>query len=396
MLKIVGIIAEYDPFHAGHAWQIARARQAGAEAVVCVMSPSVVQRGAFALFPAQVRVRAALAGGADLVLCLPAPYAVLSAEGFAAAGVRILSSLGCVDTLCFGAETPDAALLRQTARTLLDPAFRAPLARALRGGTGFAAARAAAAEAVQPGAGEVLAGPNNLLGVEYCKAILAQNSPMDILPLARKGAQHGADAPGDGFASASALRALFRKEGAGALAPYVPAACLSLYQEAQENGLYNDEKNSSTAILARVRGLSPQQLARVRGVGEGLEHRLHRCVQTCVALPELYDALKTKRYAHARLRRLVLDAALGYTDDLPALPPYVQALGASAAGREVLKQAKGAALLPVSASLAKLRSASPEARRVADAHSLAEDLAALCLAKPRPAKSAYTLPFVSL
>lgn len=396
MLKIVGIIAEYDPFHAGHAWQIARARQAGAEAVVCVMSPSVVQRGAFALFPAQVRVRAALAGGADLVLCLPAPYAALSAEGFAAAGVRILSALSCVDTLCFGAETPDAALLRQTARTLLDPAFRAPLARALQGGTGFAAARAAAAEAVQPGAGEVLAGPNNLLGVEYCKAILAQNSPMDILPLARKGAQHGADAPGDGFASASALRALFRKAGAEALAPYVPSTCLPLYREAQENGLYNDEKASSTAILARLRGLLPRQLGRVRGVGEGLEHRLHRCVQTCVTLPELYDALKTKRYAHARLRRLVLDAALGYTDDLPALPPYVQVLGASAAGREVLKQAKGAALLPVSASLAKLRSTSPEARRVADAHSLAEDLAALCLARPQPAKSAYTLPFVSL
>src|SRR5699024_2481807 len=102
-----------------------------------------------------------------------------------------------------------------------------------------------------------------------------------------------------------ALRALFRKEGAGALAPYVPAACLSLYQEAQENGLYNDEKASSTAILARLRGLPPRQLGRVRGVGEGLEHRLHRCVQTCVTLPELYDALKTKRHAHARLRRLV-------------------------------------------------------------------------------------------
>ena len=111
MLKIVGIIAEYDPFHAGHAWQIQQARQAGARAVVCVMSPSVVQRGGCALFPTPVRVRAALAGGADLVLSLPAPYATLSAEGFAAAGVHLLSMLGCVDTLCFGAETPDPELL---------------------------------------------------------------------------------------------------------------------------------------------------------------------------------------------------------------------------------------------------------------------------------------------
>lgn len=103
-MRVVGIIAEYNPFHNGHAWQIAALRRRGFGAVVCVCSPGVVQRGTAAMLPTGVRVRAALVGGADLVLCLPAPYALRSSEGFAAAGVALLTALGCVDTLCFGAQ----------------------------------------------------------------------------------------------------------------------------------------------------------------------------------------------------------------------------------------------------------------------------------------------------
>ena len=394
-MKIVGIIAEYDPFHAGHAWQIAQARQMGAEAVVCVMSPSVVQRGSFALFPTQVRVRAALAGGADLVLCLPAPYATLSAEGFAAAGVGILDALGCVDTLCFGAETPDAGLLQRTAHTLCRASFQREMGHTLKNGTSFASARAAAAESVQPGAAKVLATPNNILGVEYCKAIEMQKSALAVLPLPRKGADHGQTAPDEtGFSSASTLRRLFSEQGAQALAPYVPNPCLPLYQRAQQDGLFHNETAASVALLSRLRGLSLRQLAGIRGVNEGLEHRLQHGIQTTSSLSELYDALKTKRYAHARLRRLVLDAALGYTNALPALPPYLHVLGASGAGLSLLKTAKRTARLPLSVSLAHLKRESDATRLVADAHSAAEDLAALCLSSPLPCKTAYTQPFI--
>ena len=114
-MRTAGIIAEYNPFHNGHAWQIAELKKRGFEAVVCVCSPGVVQRGTAALFPARVRTRAALAAGADLVLSLPAPYATLSAEGFAAAGVALLSALGCVDALCFGTETRRLEDIAQTA-----------------------------------------------------------------------------------------------------------------------------------------------------------------------------------------------------------------------------------------------------------------------------------------
>ena len=166
-MRTAGIIAEYNPFHNGHAWQIAELKKRGFEAVVCVCSPGVVQRGTAALFPARVRTRAALAAGADLVLSLPAPYATLSAEGFAAAGVALLSALGCVDALCFGTETRRLEDIAQTAALLESPDFPAALRGQLDAGLPLPAARAAAAEALCPGEGAVLRAPNDILGVEY-------------------------------------------------------------------------------------------------------------------------------------------------------------------------------------------------------------------------------------
>ena len=217
-MRTAGIIAEYNPFHNGHAWQIAELKKRGFEAVVCVCSPGVVQRGTAALFPARVRTRAALAAGADLVLSLPAPYATLSAEGFAAAGVALLSALGCVDALCFGTETRRLEDIAQTAALLESPDFPAALRGQLDAGLPLPAARAAAAEALCPGAGAVLRAPNDILGVEYCKALLRQHSALVPLALPRRGAAHDAplDAAPGRYASASALRALVRAGGAAA------------------------------------------------------------------------------------------------------------------------------------------------------------------------------------
>ena len=187
-MRTAGIIAEYNPFHNGHAHQISRVRALGFDAVVCVMSPGVVQRGSLALMPAQVRAEAALSCGADVVLCLPAPYAAASAEAFAAAGVRALSALGCVQALCYGAETPDAAAHMRAAKALLCPAFAGRLREELAAGLPFAAARQRAAQAVCGEAGGLLASPNDILGVEYCKAILMQKSALQPLALARRGA----------------------------------------------------------------------------------------------------------------------------------------------------------------------------------------------------------------
>lgn len=386
-MKTAGIVTEYDPFHAGHAWQLAKLRQNGIKNIVVCMSGDLTQRGGMALLPPEVRAKAALLCGADLVLCLPNCYSSLSAEGFAAAGVRILSALPAVDYLAFGAETPDATSLMQIARVLNSAEFHGCVQAAPAGTLPFAALRAQIAKELCPGAAAVLASANNNLGVEYCKAIANQNSRLVPLPLPRKGAAHGQATPGQqGFASASFLRAQWHTDGCGAIKQWVPAKAFELYKQAAACGQDADEKAFGVALLSRLRAMSASEIAATRGTTEGLEHLLAGAVRTAPDLPHLYSAMKSKRYAHARLRRYVLAAALGYTAALPQLPPYVHVLAANERGLGLLK---GAAL-PADTSLANLAKKSEGAGVVAAAHAAGADLAALCRKTPGPMGQSYT------
>ena len=389
-MKFAGIIAEYDPFHNGHAWQLAQAKALGAQHVAVAMSCGLTQRGALPLLPGAVRVQAALQCGADLIFALPAPCACAGAEAFARAGVRILAAAGC-DALVFGAETPDAALLMEAARVLNSAAYRTELKRQLAAGArSFAAARQAAVEALCPGTAlaALLDKPNNNLAVEYCKAILEQEAPMTPVPLPRVGAGHGqalAESGHTQFASASALRALWAEQGADALTPYVPEKALGLYKKAEIDGMYTDH---AAAACAR-----PEPFAAVRGVSEGLDHRLENAVRSCTGLPQLLDALTTVRYPRARMRRLAMDAALGYTaDTVPALPPYLHLLGAR---RETLPLLKHASL-PLSHSLAKLEKENDACARMAAAQAGASDFGALCRRVPGPMGGVYRQKIIFL
>lgn len=380
-MRIAGVIAEYDPFHAGHAWQLDRLRALGFDRVVVCMSSWAVQRGGLPLLPPSVRARAALEAGADLVLALPAPWACQSAEGFAAAGVALLEGLGCVDALAFGAETADRAALLDAARALRSAEYAAVLKEALAGGAPFAAARAAAADRLCPGAGALLATPNNNLGVEYCKALLGQGAAMEPLPLPRRGAAHGAAGEREGFASASWIRRRVAMRGIGGARGLVPPAAFALYEAAAARGLLTSPRAFDLALLSRLRALPAGELAAIRGVNEGLEHRLAAAVRAAPTARAVYDGAKTRRYAHARLRRLALDAALGYrAGALPALPPYLHVL---AARREALGLCAGAKL-PCSPSLARLARASAACAAAAAAECAAADFAALCRAVPGP------------
>lgn len=387
MYKLTGIIAEYDPFHNGHAWQLQQAKALGAQRVAVAMSCGLTQRGALPLLPESVRVQAALTCGADLVFALPAPYACSGAECFARAGVQLLAAAGC-DALVFGAETPDAALLMEAARVLSGAEYRTALkARLAAGARSFAAARQAAVEAVCPGTGlaALLDKPNNNLAVEYCKAILELGAALVPIPLPRQGAGHGQalTETGGQFASASALRTLWQNGGADAAAPYVPAEVLPLYREAYAAGQYTDLAAAQRCQLALLRsrcaGTAP--FAQVRGISEGLEHRLEAAVRSSTTHAELLDSLTTVRYPRARMRRLAMDAALGYSADaFPALPPYLHLLGAQKDALPLLK----AAALPVSHSLARLAEQNVPCRAVVDAQLRACDFGALCRKKPEP------------
>ena len=387
MYKLAGIIAEYDPFHNGHAWQLQQAKALGAQRVAVAMSCGLTQRGALPLLPESVRVQAALTCGADLVFALPAPYACSGAECFARAGVQLLAAAGC-DALVFGAETPDAALLMEAARVLSGAEYRTALkARLAAGARSFAAARQAAVEAVCPGTGlaALLDKPNNNLAVEYCKAILELGASLVPIPLPRQGAGHGQalTETGGQFASASALRTLWQSGGADAAAPYVPAEVLPLYRETFAAGQYTDLAAAQRCQLALLRsrcaGTAP--FAQVRGISEGLEHRLEAAVRSSTTHAELLDSLTTVRYPRARMRRLAMDAALDYSvDAFPALPPYLHLLGAQKDALSLLK----AAALPVSHSLARLAEQNAPCRAVVDAQLRACDFGALCRKKPEP------------
>lgn len=396
MEQFVGIIAEYNPFHTGHALQLRQLRRRGAQKIAVCMSAGGVQRGGVPVLPEPVRVRAALQGGADLVVALPVPYANASAELFAAAGVHLLAALGC-HTLAFGAETPDADALMRAADALNSAAFPAELRRALDGGLPFAAARARAAEQLCPGAATLLSSPNNILGVEYCKAIQHQGAALTPLALPRLGAQHGAaltgQAQGRPVASASRLRELIRDGGLDAALPFVPPQAAALYAQAAQAGQLLDPDKLSTAVLAILRGKTRAELAAVRGAGEGLENRLYRAVRDAQDLDDLYARMKTRRYPTARLRRLVLDAVLEVpAAGLAPLPPFLLILGAR---RNALSTLKNAAL-PVSTSMADFAHGTREMRTVADLHSRAVDFSSLCRMKTGPTGLAYTAQVVLL
>ena len=334
-MKTVGIICEYNPFHLGHKKQFDIIRQTfGPEtAIVCLMSGNFVQRGAPAIFDKSFRARAAIDSGADLVLELPVTYALSSAEGFAAGGVRILS--GVCDTLCFGTENGSKDSLLSTAASLLSPDFSKKLRIELDKGLSFPAARAAAL-----GDDSLLRNPNDILGVEYCKAILAQDSPMKIFPIHREGSYH-ADTPDAENPSATSLRSRIA-EGAPWLS-YIPASAHPAFENAATHTLTAGER----AILARLRTMTDADFEALPYGSEGLWRKLMHACRDSATLEEIIAKTKSKRYTRTRIDRMIMCAFLGITSDRLASPaPYARVLGFTDAGRALLKKARETGLFP--------------------------------------------------
>lgn len=297
-MAVVGIVAEYNPFHVGHARHLALTRQsAGADAVIVVcMSGHWVQRGDCAVADKWSRAAAAVRFGADLVVELPTPCAMASAETFARGAVDLLAAAG-IDALSFGCEAPDVTTLRSLADALNSPGFDAAVAPLMARGLSYPAARQQAAEALldRSSAG-LLAFPNNNLAVEYLRCLPAHIAPLPI----RRAGVHDAPLPDPENPSAASIRALLRRgENADR---YLPSPW---------QGPVYDLKYLERAILARLRRLTVPELERLPDSGDGLAQRLWRAAQTAGSLDGLWAGAKTKRLTHARLRRLTLRAALG-------------------------------------------------------------------------------------
>jgi len=328
-VKIVGIICEYNPLHLGHKKQMDHIRRIHGDntAIVCLMSGNFVQRGAPAIIDKSIRAESALNCGADLVLELPVEYALSSAEGFAAGGVRILGSF--CDYLCFGAEDADAEKLLNTAHALLSNSFPPLLKQQLETGKSFPAARQAALARMGADSG-FLTSPNNILAVEYCKAILSQNTPMQPMPIFRGGSYHD-NLPDPENPSATSLRAMLTV--GECVDPYLPQP----FPHASLHTLQAGER----AILARLRTMTDDEFEALPYGSEGLWRKLMHASRAEADLEGIIAATKSKRYTRSRIDRMILCAFLGLTrEDFGDLPPYTRVLAFTDRGRQVLKLAR--------------------------------------------------------
>ena len=329
----VGVICEYNPLHLGHQKQLRQIREVfGPEtSIVCAMSGNFVQRGAPAIIDKHYRAKAAVLSGADLVLELPVTTALSSAEGFAAGGVQILSRL--CNFLCFGAETADAEALLQAARAQLEPQFASGLKTALETGKSFPAARQAALEQLGIPA-DLLNQPNNILGVEYCKAILTQKSHMKPFPIQREGSYHAEIADSEN-PSATAVRNLMRI--AHNWRGCVPKQARTIFEGAPLHTMDAGER----AILSKLRTMTDAQFEALPYGSEGLWRKFMHACREKSTLEEIIAATKSKRYTRTRIDRMVMCAFLGITKEiLEAEVPYIRVLAFNEKGREILKEAK--------------------------------------------------------
>ena len=376
-MAAAGIIAEYNPLHLGHCCQLRRLRALLGEEtpVICAMSGNFVQRGDFALLPKHARAEAAVRSGADLVLEIPLSWACAPAERFAQGGVEVLLGTGLVTDLVFGSESADAGAIRSATEALLGPDFPEALRRELAGPHSFAAARQRAlAGLIGEEGAEVLSRPNDILAVEYAKALSREGSEVHLVPILRQGAGHDQD--GGDYPSAGSIRRMIQEgRRAEALAAMAPAM-RELYEAEEARGRAPVfAAGAERAILAQLRRMGEADFLALDAGGEGLGNRLAAAAREAASLEELLDRAKTKRYAYSRLRRLALWAYLGLRPEtLPARVPYLRPLAMNQRGRALLAEARRRRALPILTKPADVRRLSPEAQAVFRREVLATDL----------------------
>lgn len=355
-MAVFGIIAEYNPFHNGHKYQIDEIKKSGDHTVVVVMSPNVVQRGDFAAFDKWTRTRAALLHGADLVLELPSPFALATAEKFSKGAVEILCKLGCVDYLCFGSESSNLGALTAAAGLVDDDGVMQRARELLKDGITFAKARSLAVAEKNSDAAKVLETPNDILAVEYIRSLKKLGSEIVPYPILRKGSGHESKTPLDNIASASFIRENLSQE---VIQNFTPAS--ELYLEAiNEGNVSQGIESLSDALLLKLRLMTAEQIANLPDVSEGLENRILRASKEAKTLDELCALLKTKRYTLSRIRRILMYALLSFSKQNEIdNAPYIRVLGHNQKGLEVIS--RKTAELPVITSLARAREISSKA-----------------------------------
>ncbi len=398
-MKIAGIVAEYNPFHTGHAHQITQTRVRLGEdcAVIAVMSGNWVQQADCAIADKWTRARLALMGGVDLVVELPTVWAASTAESFARGAVGILDACGVADALSFGSECGDVEGLKQTAKCLDSAQYQARVRELIKEGMTFAVCRQQAVEELLGvELGGLLSKPNNNLGVEYIRALNALGSSIEPMTVLRQGADHNTTGQTTSFVSATQIRMELAEGNWVKAEPYLTQGGRAVLEghTVSTRGL----EQVSRAILARLRAMTAADWEKLPdcGAAEGLPQRLERAGKSCTGLEDFFQQAKTKRYTHARLSRLVLWAFLGLTAaDVPAQPPYLRVLGFNERGRAVLRQIKDNTCLPIITKPAHARELDEAGRKLFELEARCTDLYDLCFETvPVPGREWTTGPVI--
>lgn len=368
-MRILGVIAEYNPFHKGHAFQIAASKiESHCDAVMILMSGSMTQRGDFALLDKWKRAQLALSCGADLVCELPVAYACQSAEAFAFGGVKILNAVSVCDVLSFGSESGELEPLKALAKLLAaeTPDFKQLLKKNLATGVSFPKARMLTVEQlVGQEAGRLLSAPNNILAVEYLKALHRTQSPILPMTVKRQGAGHDSQSISD-YPSASKIRKILQdalanpqseKALLAELDNRLPYPLDSLFLPLKQTRHPHGDERLLNALRLLILSADVSQLRNTPYVAEGLEHKIRDALKTAETLDELLAAIISKRIPQTRVRRILCNRLLELDQQSLMLfqaadfTPYLRVLGFNRTGQAILKKIKAHSEIPLLTNL---------------------------------------------
>ena len=382
-MAVLGLVCEYNPFHRGHAWHLqhSRERLGGDALAVCVMTGDFVQRGEAAVFSKYARAEAACRCGADLVVELPLPWCLSSAEGFSRGAVTLLSALGA-DVLSFGAETEDLTPLRKLADCLCDESVQQEIRTRMASEETLSYAQIRQklmAERLGEPTAQLLRQPNCILAVEYLKTIRQEGLDLEPMAILRRGCGHDSADGEDGCLSASAIREKLRR--GEPITGAVPEHALQVYERELVLGCTPGAERAETALLARLRMLDSAAFEALPDAGEGMGRRLYKAVYAETSLASILDASSASRYTNARLRRAVLCACLGVDRHWSAgKPPYARILAMNERGQAHLASLREREGLPIVIKPASVRRLPEPCEALFRLGAEAHDLYTLCCA----------------
>ncbi len=407
-MNVLGLIVEYNPFHNGHLLHLETSKRlSGADYVVCVMSGNFIQRGEPALVNKWARTKAALLSGVDLVLELPVVYAMSSAEYFAYGSVRILDSLGVVNSICFGSESGSIEALGHLAGILCDEPqeYREFLRESLDKGLSFPASRQAALEKYCKGIHDhdsdingILGSSNNILGIEYLKALKKTGSSIAPLTMPRVHNSYNCEKLSGSISSATSIRKgideWLTKDISPGFEKTVPGTTLAILKEEIEEGRGPVfPKNFEQVLLALIRSMPIEYLKNTPFISEGLENRIKNAAESCGTFEEMINHAATKRYTKTRIQRIIMSTLTGLSSNEfhefnnHGGPQYLRILGFNTKGRKLLSTINKKACLPVITKPADFkRSCNPLLRRMLEIEAHSTDMYVLAYKNPEHRK----------